>query len=123
MRGKRILECWQFADGGWAAVSPEGCYDGNPRGLTRVKVYEVDPLIFPKCGEKMRVLAVIMGRQEIRKILEHPRRNKAPPEPPPPPPDIFGRTFLQIGYKGHWEPGTTALMKSLILSTRCQRKL
>jgi hypothetical protein len=43
------------------------------------KVYETDPLVCPKCGEKMRVLAVITNRQEIRKILEHLRRNKAPP--------------------------------------------
>ena len=43
------------------------------------KVYAVDPLVCPKCGEKMRVLAVITNRQEIRKILEHLRRNKAPP--------------------------------------------
>ena len=43
------------------------------------KVYEVDPLVCPKCGEKMRVLAVITGRQEILRILEHLKRNKAPP--------------------------------------------
>lgn len=43
------------------------------------KVYEVDPLVCPKCGEKMRVLAVATKRQEIRKILEYLRRNKAPP--------------------------------------------
>jgi hypothetical protein len=43
------------------------------------KVYEVDPLVCPKCGEKMRILAVVTNRQEIRKILEYLRRNKAPP--------------------------------------------
>ena len=43
------------------------------------KVYEVDPLVCPRCGEKMRVLAAITDRQEIQRILEHLRRNKAPP--------------------------------------------
>ena len=43
------------------------------------KVYEVDPLVCPKCGEKMRILSVITDRQEIRRIMEHLRRNKAPP--------------------------------------------
>ena len=43
------------------------------------KVYGVDPLVCPKCGEKMRILAVITDRQEIRRIMEHLRRNKAPP--------------------------------------------
>jgi len=43
------------------------------------KVYEVDPLVCPKCGERMRILSVITDRQEIRRILEHLRRNKAPP--------------------------------------------
>jgi len=43
------------------------------------KVYEVDPLVCPKCGEKMRILTVITDRQEIRRIMEHLKRNKAPP--------------------------------------------
>jgi len=43
------------------------------------KVYEVDPLVCPKCGERMRILAVITNQQEIRRIMEYLRRNKAPP--------------------------------------------
>ena len=37
------------------------------------RVYEVDPLICPKCGGEMRVIAFIERRQRdvIRKILEH----------------------------------------------------
>lgn len=43
------------------------------------KVYEVDPLVCPKCGETMRVLSVITDRQEIRRIMEYLKRNNAPP--------------------------------------------
>ena len=35
------------------------------------RVYEVDPLICPRCGSEMRVIAVINDGTIIRKILEH----------------------------------------------------
>ena len=35
------------------------------------KVYEVDPLVCPKCGSKMKVIAVIQETKEIRRILAH----------------------------------------------------
>jgi hypothetical protein len=35
------------------------------------QVYEVDPMICPRCSAQMRVLAVITEPQEIRKILRH----------------------------------------------------
>jgi len=34
-------------------------------------VYEVGPLICPKCANEMRVIAVIHDRSVIRQILEH----------------------------------------------------
>ena len=43
------------------------------------KVYEVDPLICPKCGHELKVIAVITEPHEVRKILECLKRNKAPP--------------------------------------------
>jgi len=43
------------------------------------KVHDVNPLFCPKCGEKMRILAMITDRQEIKRVLEHLRRNKEPP--------------------------------------------
>ena len=43
------------------------------------KIYEVDPLIGPKCGHEMKVLAVITDPHEVQKILECQKRNKAPP--------------------------------------------
>ncbi len=35
------------------------------------KIYEVDPLICPKCQGKMRVIAFIEDDQVIKKILDH----------------------------------------------------
>jgi hypothetical protein len=35
------------------------------------KVYEVDPLVCPKCGSEMKVIAVIQEPEEIRRILAH----------------------------------------------------
>ena len=35
------------------------------------KVYEIDPLICPKCEGKMRVISVIEDQAIIKKILQH----------------------------------------------------
>jgi len=35
------------------------------------KVYEVDPLVCPKCGSEMKVIAIIQETEEIRRILGH----------------------------------------------------
>ncbi len=43
------------------------------------KVFEVAPLICPKCGSEMIVLAIITNSEEILKILNHLRKNKSPP--------------------------------------------
>jgi len=43
------------------------------------KVYEVDPLVCPKCGQEMRVIAIITDPYEVNKILECLKRNNAPP--------------------------------------------
>jgi hypothetical protein len=43
------------------------------------KVYEVDPLICPKYGHDMKVIAVIIDSHEVQKILECLKHNKAPP--------------------------------------------
>ena len=43
------------------------------------KIYEVDPLKCPQCGQRMKVIAVITDPHEVRKILDCLKRNKAPP--------------------------------------------
>jgi hypothetical protein len=35
------------------------------------KVYEVDPLLCPRCGSEMKLIAVITDPVEVRKILRH----------------------------------------------------
>ena len=50
-----------------------------------IQVYEVDPLICPKCSHKMRIVALITEpgeckhSHEVTKILECLKRNHAPP--------------------------------------------
>jgi len=46
-------------------------------------VYETDPLECPYyCGSEMRIIAVILNKDEISKIIKHlaKNKNKAPPE-------------------------------------------
>ena len=44
------------------------------------KIYEVDPLVCPKCGSEMKILAIITDYYEINKILKHlVKINKSPP--------------------------------------------
>ncbi len=57
-----------------AAIEEELSRAAARRRAALIKpVYEVDPLICPKCGGEMRVIAFIERRQRdvIRKILEH----------------------------------------------------
>ena len=42
------------------------------------KVYEVDPLICPKCGGKMKVVAVIADPFEVNKIPLMPEKEQSP---------------------------------------------
>ncbi len=35
------------------------------------KVYEIEPLVCPKCGWEMKIIAVIRDPAEIRDILAH----------------------------------------------------
>jgi hypothetical protein len=44
------------------------------------KVYEVDPLICLKCGSEMRIVAIIMDKNEIDKIVKHLDKKRSPPE-------------------------------------------
>jgi hypothetical protein len=34
-------------------------------------VYEIDPLVYPKCGSGMKAIDFITERRVIRRILEH----------------------------------------------------
>ena len=44
------------------------------------KVYEIDPLVCPRCGSEMRLIAVITDPAEVRTILRHLlKTGRAPP--------------------------------------------
>ena len=48
-------------------------------GKAHREIYEVDPLICPRCSSKMRVLAVITNAAEVKKILRHLIKIGCPP--------------------------------------------
>ena len=44
------------------------------------KIYEVGPLMCPRCGCDMKIIAVITDPDEVKKILKHLRKiGKSPP--------------------------------------------
>jgi hypothetical protein len=48
------------------------------------RIYEVDPLVCPRCGEPMRIIAFITEPKVIRKILRHIETKAAGTRDPPP---------------------------------------
>jgi hypothetical protein len=42
-------------------------------------IYEVFPLLCPKCGEQMRLIAFITNSADIRQVLEHIGIDSEPP--------------------------------------------
>jgi hypothetical protein len=78
------------------SASAEATWKEDPRPVSNSKlrrrwanlirrVYQAEPLICPKCGSKMRILAFITQPRVIKKILEHLKnrssRKRAPPSP------------------------------------------
>ena len=56
--------------------------DERKRAWARMlaKVYEIDPLVCPKCGSVMKIIAVVQDPVEIRDILAHlVKTGRAPP--------------------------------------------
>lgn len=51
------------------------------------RIYEVDPLVCPRCGHELQIVAAITDPRLIDKILEHRRRRglRSPFEPRAPP--------------------------------------
>jgi len=47
------------------------------------RVYDVDPLLCPRCGGEMRVIGFITQPHVIKRILDHLRRRDSPSRPPP----------------------------------------
>ena len=55
---------------GWVGVIP--------------KVYEIDPLLCPKCGGQMRIIAFIEDHKVIDRIIAHLKLSFHAERPPPP---------------------------------------
>jgi hypothetical protein len=69
--------------------NPIVCVDPEPKVLSEAalrwaellrRIFEVDPLACPRCGEQMRIVAFITQPKTIDRILEHLRRT-APTRP------------------------------------------
>ena len=63
-------------DVGYDSLSDDACevtVDARKHAWARflAKVYEVDPMVCPKCGEDMKVIAVIEDPNELKRILRH----------------------------------------------------
>ena len=56
------------------------------------KIYEVDPLICPKCSGKMKIISVIDDEEIIKKILKHLGLWVTKARPPPKPRHALERT-------------------------------
>jgi hypothetical protein len=48
------------------------------------KVYEIDPLLCPSCGGKMKIIALIEDPKAIDKIIRHLELTFEAERPPPP---------------------------------------
>ena len=46
------------------------------------KVFEVDPLLCPKCGSEMKVIAVLTDPKVVDRIIRHLDKNAAARSPP-----------------------------------------
>ncbi len=83
-------------------LEPQGELKAFRKSWARLiqKIYEVDPLICPKCQGKMRVISAIDDRQVIRAILEHLGlwlvRSRPPPKIHDPPNIEYAAANLQI---------------------------
>ncbi len=59
-------------------VSQAACRSAWARLIA--KVYAIDPLLCPRCGSEMRLIAVISDPSEVRTILRHlVKIGRAPP--------------------------------------------
>ena len=48
------------------------------------KVYEVDPMVCPRCGGAMRVVAFLTEHAVVDRIIDHLKLTFAAEKPPPP---------------------------------------
>jgi transposase len=67
---------------GWAALAPKRRIGQRSAEMIR-KVYEVDPMICPRCGGRMRVVAFLTEYAVIDRIIRHLGLTFVAEKPPP----------------------------------------
>ncbi len=63
------------------------------------KVYEVDPMICPRCGGRMKVVAFLTERAVVDRIIRHLELTFAAEKPPPA--HVFEQTALLAAASPH----------------------
>jgi hypothetical protein len=48
------------------------------------KIYQVDPLVCTRCGQKMQMIAFLADQLSIKRILDHLGLSEPPQDKPPP---------------------------------------
>jgi hypothetical protein len=48
------------------------------------KIYQVDPLVCTRCGQKMQMIAFLTDQLSIKRILDHLGLSEPPQDKPPP---------------------------------------
>lgn len=78
MRGRRDKRAAEEAEAAGRAVQTIDVSEHKPRRIPSAKwrelikkVWEADPLLCPKCGKEMRIVALIDDREVIERILRH----------------------------------------------------
>ena len=84
----RIRTTYRAVDSARAGADGEASELTSRRTLSRrwaeliFRIYEVDPLDCPRCGARMKVLALIVEPNVIRQILDHLETRACPRAPP-----------------------------------------
>jgi hypothetical protein len=68
-----------FENTGFSDDSPDARAYKKAWARLLSKVYEIDPMVCPKCGSEMKVIAVIQEPTEINRILRHLVNQGRPP--------------------------------------------
>ena len=90
-RGQRRKAQAELGACPWSEMSQEAVPASPERAALRRRwanlirrVYEVDPLVCPRCGSEMRVVSFITDPPVVRRIVDHLRKRHRPARPPPP---------------------------------------
>jgi hypothetical protein len=60
------------------------------------KVYQIDPLVCVRCGQRMSILAFVSDQHSINRILDHLGLRSSQQDKPPPP----AREILRVAEQG-----------------------